>query len=71
MPLLKNNTLIPETWTHADAEGDLPGRRRGGALRPPAEGVGTAVASARASSASRSAMSTAPKRWRPSCRSCS
>lgn len=24
MPLLKNNTLIAETWTHAEAEGALP-----------------------------------------------
>ena len=24
MPLLKNNTLIAETWAHADAEGELP-----------------------------------------------
>lgn len=24
MPLLKNNTLIAETWAHADADGELP-----------------------------------------------
>jgi uncharacterized protein (DUF934 family) len=24
MPLLKNNTLVPETWTHVTAEGELP-----------------------------------------------